>query len=188
MRSILTILLLIFFITNTYSDCTKLNNDELNQLVKENIQKEYRKVMIGMIYTESSGRPCVIGDSGASIGLLQLNESVIRGLYRQGVLTTYNEVNISLDEALRLRNNPEYNLYVSEILFKQNLSILRRINNIHKLNLDNKALLDLAVMSHNAGVTKIVRRRLLNKERPNIDVDKYLRLVKRYSDRFYKED
>jgi hypothetical protein len=177
MKKILIIFCL-FFVCNL-SDAKILKKKEIYDILN-NYTKLYRSHLYGIAKLESSFRTNAIGDNGFSVGILQLHKTTIKGLYKKGLIRYFNKKRINLKKAYKLRYNPKFSFYVGEILFKDNMKIIKRYAKKYKIKLNKKRLEDLTIMSHNVGVSKCIYRRLLNKQKKNTAVDKYLKIVRKY--------
>lgn len=132
-----------------------------------------------IIHTESSGRPSVIGDQGESIGLMQIQKETARGLYKQGLLPKeWDGKKVKKRDLPELLKDPEFNKQAGAALFIDNKNRIRKIASKQGIDLTPERLNDLAIKSHNQGVTKTIRRELLGQEPTLPRVDEYLEKVK----------
>ena len=132
-----------------------------------------------IIHTESSGRPDVIGDEGESIGLMQIQKETAKGLYKQGLLPKeWAGKKVKRKDLPNLLKDPDFNKLAGSALFVDNKKRIQSIATKNGIQLSPDQLNDLAIKSHNQGVTKTIKRELLGKEPTLPRVDDYLQKIK----------
>lgn len=136
-----------------------------------------------IISTESSGRPSVIGDIGAvggeSRGLMQIQDETVRGLYNRNLLPkVWNGKKVKKRDLPELLLDPEFNKQAGAALYEDNKKILAKKAKQKGMKLSDQELEDLAIKSHNQGVTRTIKRDLLQEESLNPKVQQYLEKVK----------
>ena len=161
---------------NKYTDIMGKLEAARNPSMEQNIQD-------AIISTESSGRPEAIGDVGAaagdSRGLMQIQDATARGLYKKGLLPkVWNGKKVKKRDLPSLLLDPEFNKQAGSALFEDNRNILKKKAIREGIEITDNDLQDLTIKAHNQGVSKTIRRDLMNEEKQNPIVQKYLEKVR----------
>lgn len=142
-----------------------------------------KSIQDAIIGTESSGQADAIGDVGAkagdSRGLMQIQNETAKGLYKKGLLPKlWNNKKVKKRDLPDLLLDPEFNKLAGSALYEDNRNILKKKAIKEGIEIADKDLDDLTIKAHNQGVTRTIKRDLLNEEAVNPKVQQYLDKVK----------
>lgn len=168
---------------NLMSPPEKFNMEEDVRKQEEKKRQMDKAIHDAIVFTESSGRPDVVGDvghpEGASYGLMQIQENTAKGLYKQGLLPEkWEGKKVKKKNLISLLKDPEFNKLAGSALFVDNKRRLRKMADKHGVEYTPEQLNEWAIKAHNQGVTKTLKRDVLGLEEKNPKVEEYLQKIK----------
>ena len=147
---------------------------------------EYRHIIGGIVYSESSGHFDAVGDGTASVGLCQIHQDTMLNMVKKGMITSFNGRKVTLNRVLKLRNDPAFNVYAARILFEDNKRIIEMEMNkrypglFDRMTLDkyNEIITNLTILAHNIGAPQVIKTRIANNQWKHLKNSEYINKVK----------